>query len=1103
MSQHQRDRDPLGHIALFAEPRAAEGSGSRRLQQRASELRCCVQRANRSLVLIDQLNIGRLDDRLIGDAEIWGDRAVPAAADPPLGVEDRVLKLCRQRCPPADSLSLDAAKRRLHGSCGQGRALLRPDGREFRGYVNLLEGLGPDSADLLPKRGDTFPAHWNFLDLPPPGSRPVDIRDVSPRAAVYLDRWEDLMLREDSSAARLATPYTTYVDPHFKNKQNIIELGIRMSAANMVIAVKQKVDVVGLFAVVKKCEFISDRLSVALRLVFDQRTSNLGWQEPPWCGLGSLTSLSFLDASRQLEGGGAHFEYAKGDIPSYFYVLGLPPALAEHFCLPGLDAATLRRELAARGLPPLRGEGEHVGMCVAPMGWSWAVLFAQCTIEDVFDQGPEKGIPFLAPDRRVTDGACVPVPDPIVHVEYVDDFGIIGVVSDNLDDHAGVSPVETARQGARQLLTSAGFDVHKEDYARGIDLIGGQFNGRWLLPHQRKIWSMAMLSRVVRLSGMKVPSSLVEAIVATLGWYFLLERSSLSVFDTVYKFCRENRGKKPLRLPPSVLRELAAAEAVVPLLGVDLGATWHPLAYMFDASLRGGAVGCTTATSDELRAEAKWSTRGGWAVWLGETEDEVATNNAVMTFGQRVRAPPAGVAWDSLARWRESYRWRWEHSEHINLLEMRCGLSAVRHAARSSSSWDRRVLLFTDSMVALGAFAKGRSSSAPVLHLCRRMGALLLGLGIKAYWRHVISEKNHLDGPSRGGPLGVMPKNRTEQAVRGPVDWLRPAIDEFETTVDEAEHGTRSLVSAYPALDQLLRIRAPKIDLYRFLHLYSGHRREGDLEDELTVGFVAEGAMCIVTLVDIGFGMEHDLTNSANLDRYLAQAKAGVFDGIHAGPPCALWSRVRFLPGGPPPVRSRSEPWGLRNLSKDMQRRVDLSNSMVLAAISLVETVILAGGSGTIEHPADPGQPPYPSIFMLPVMISMESRVQATRWTFSQCMWGCPARKLTTITGVADALTMEALVSAKCNHKKHVASLSGVDESGLFRTRIAQAYPQQMCRQLALAHVRFMTRSGPLGGKASLSSQAVLSAIGQFRANRDQAVSSTAPLPEPFQRASG
>ena len=358
---------------------ARKGSGSRKLQQRAAELRCCAQRANRSLVLIDQLNNGRLDDRLIGDAEIWGNRAVPAAADPPLGVDDRVLKLRRQRCPPADSLSLDAAKRRLRGSCGEGRAPLRPDGREFRGYVNFSEGLGSDSADLLPRGGDTFPAHWNFFGLPLPGSRPVSIRDVSPRAAAYLDRWEEVMLREDFYAARSAKPYTTYVEPHFKKKQNIIELGVKMAAANMVIAVEREVDVVGLFSLVKKCEFVSDRLSVALRLVFDQRTSNLGWQEPPWCSLGSLTSLSFLGASRQLEGGGAHFEYAKGDIPSYVLLRArvssrsrgalLPSRsrrclAATRTCCPGTSTPSWRRKARRDVRGP---DGLELGCAVRPV----------------------------------------------------------------------------------------------------------------------------------------------------------------------------------------------------------------------------------------------------------------------------------------------------------------------------------------------------------------------------------------------------------------------------------------------------------------------------------------------------------------------------------------------------------------------------------------------------------------------------------------------------------------------------------------------------------------------------------------------------------------
>ena len=40
-------------------------------------------------------------------------------------------------------------------------------------------------------------------------------------------------------------------------------------------------------------------------------------------------------------------------------------------------------------------------------------------------------------------------------------------------------------------------------------------------------------------------------------------------------------------------------------------------------------------------------------------------------------------------------------------------------------------MLITDSMVTLGAYSKGRPSSAPVLHLCRRLAALDLAFGFK------------------------------------------------------------------------------------------------------------------------------------------------------------------------------------------------------------------------------------------------------------------------------------------------------------------------------------------------------------------------------------
>ena len=202
-------------------------------------------------------------------------------------------------------------------------------------------------------------------------------------------------------------------------------------------------------------------------------------------------------------------------------------------------------------------------------------------------------------------------------------------------------------------------------------------------------------------------------------------------------------------------------------------------------------------------------------------------------------------------------------------------------------------------------------------------------------------------------------------------------------------------------------------------------------------------------------------------------------------------------------MRTREQPWGLSGLSLSLRRKVEQSNAMLMAALLIIEAIVTSGGSGTIEHPADPKRPPFPSIFALPVMMEMESRIGARRWTFTQCMWGCPAQKLTTITGVADPEAMDEFVARWCNHATHAASLCGTDENGHFRTRLAQAYPQPMCRQLALAHVRWMRKREPRAGSTELASKLVLQGIAQYRASREAALPPAAPLPASFLQASG
>eukprot|EP00972_Heterocapsa_arctica_P088260 13015012-Heterocapsa_arctica.AAC.1 len=127
---------------------------------------------------------------------------------------------------------------------------------------------------------------------------------------------------------------------------------------------------------------------------------------------------------------------------------------------------------------------------------------------------------------------------------------------------------------------------------------------------------------------------------------------------------------------------------------------------MYDASLQGGAVIATEATVTEQRAEARWATRAGWCVWLGGGEADIDCDDKEMVIGDKVRAPAVGANWDDIERWRELFRWKWKHPEHINLLEMRTGLAAVRRAVRDKRAWGKRIMLIGDSLVTIGAFSK-------------------------------------------------------------------------------------------------------------------------------------------------------------------------------------------------------------------------------------------------------------------------------------------------------------------------------------------------------------------------------------------------------------
>ena len=87
--------------------------------------------------------------------------------------------------------------------------------------------------------------------------------------------------------------------------------------------------------------------------------------------------------------------------------------------------------------------------------------------------------------------------------------------------------------------------------------------------------------------------------------------------------------------------------------------------------------------------------------------------------------------------------------EHINIREVRAAGYGVNEAVRRGCALDGRVVVLLDSVVALSALAKGRSSSFGVLRAVRRVNAGLLATGIRPLYRFVESECNPADLPSR------------------------------------------------------------------------------------------------------------------------------------------------------------------------------------------------------------------------------------------------------------------------------------------------------------------------------------------------------------------
>ena len=432
---------------------------------------------------------------------------------------------------------------------------------------------------------------------------------------------------------------------------------------------------------------------------------------------------------------------AKVDLSDYYHRIRMPSTWWDWFALP----------------PVLAGEIGGVGgyandalvyPCITtlPMGFSHAVYLAQHIHEHIINTR----VPLLSAADRIRPPSKE---DPtqqhdyqlnrMRHSVYIDDLNIYGT------DRVAM---EAAQQQYVSVMIAAGLPPKSSKIvaptSSGLECLGVMVNGNTgeggvavHKLHKLRNDTLSLLHRGVA-SGDEL-SKLVGRFI----WCMLVRRPSLSIFSATYRYILVSRHRS-FTLWPSVRKELYAAAMITPLLFTSIRVSFIPKIIASDASEYAQGVVAATINPQTCIDIISYTAR-----------PEVMVTSA---SGERDHfVSPLLSSTVSSSNWRTIVSKPWQQPEHINVLEVRAALTAVRHSLtlpssiqqhhyNGGSSWyGHRVLLCSDSSSALGALNKGRTSSYTLLRPLRTISALLLASGVQLSVVWLPSQSNPADGPSR------------------------------------------------------------------------------------------------------------------------------------------------------------------------------------------------------------------------------------------------------------------------------------------------------------------------------------------------------------------
>ncbi|CAK0832272.1 unnamed protein product [Prorocentrum cordatum] len=582
--------------------------------------------------------------------------------------------------------------------------------------------------------------------------RPVPVSALLPEAAAgYLRHFESQVgLTAPELESRLQTAGglpTPYWDPALRGDRSARRDFVRRLAAAGAVGFRR--------AIKSRCgAFFVHKKDGRIRFICDARQANLCHRRPPRTVLGGPASLSELDLSPLAEALGG-----------YGGALELPHRPPRER---GLDITHVYDDDLKGPTPVRTGELLYPVMRALPMGWSWALHFAQEAVTTLAERGCPGGSEQLLQDKRP---APLLRPGRPVSAVHVDNFTGLGGCQE--DAAFGV-------RGFEKAAADAGLKLHVPEVAfaelESLGL-GIPVSDKTLRHTPHRVWRFHFGTKELLRRGRCSPAEL-RAWAGHAVHLFSLQPLLLSILQDTYTFIGNGLGaRRPL--PRGVRLELRLAAALVFLGGVNLAAPDDDEVHVSDSSTGGHCLmyGRKPARAlrglpadDELeipkfadvqlragRSAGAWSsTELGQLAFrkVGRTRRRQGCSAVGGRHRQEVEllnvAPKLPVALTRDEGWRRAVAGRWQHpEEHINIKEARACVMGLRRSCRGPRHHGHRVLSLRDNMVTCCCLDKGRSTSRALNTQRRRAAGYALGCGIRWRARHVPTDLCVADFGSR------------------------------------------------------------------------------------------------------------------------------------------------------------------------------------------------------------------------------------------------------------------------------------------------------------------------------------------------------------------